>query len=41
MKGKKIERIAYNMGEKSKKKIWIFLAISNRAAEGYCVYACC
>lgn len=41
MKSNKIERIAYNMGDKSKKKILIFLAISNRTAEGYCVYACC
>lgn len=41
MKGNKIERIAYNMGDKSKKKILIFLAISNRTVEGYCVYACC
>lgn len=38
MKGNKIERIAYNMGDKSKKDILIFLAISNRTAEGYCVY---
>lgn len=37
MKGNKIERIAYNMGDKSKKDILIFLAISNRTAEGYCV----
>lgn len=28
MKGNKIERIAYNMGDKSKKNILIFLAIS-------------
>lgn len=41
MKGIKIERKAYNMGDKSKKKISIFLTISNRTAEGYCVYACC
>lgn len=40
MKGNKIERIAYNMGDKSKKDILIFLAISNRTAEGYCVYVC-
>lgn len=41
MKSNKIERIAYNMGDKSKKNILIFLAISNRTAEGYCVYVCC
>lgn len=41
MKGNKIERIVYNMGDTSKKKILIFLAISNRTAEGYCVYVCC
>lgn len=41
MKSNKIERIVYNMGDKSKKNILIFLVISNRIVEGYCVYVCC
>lgn len=41
MKGNKIERIVYNMEDKVKKDILIFLAVCNRTVEGYCVYACC